>query len=154
MNKLILLFIVGCLLSCASVSNNNEPVLEPVYNTRENPEIANSLSVINFGKYRISDKGASVLNQLFNTDESNASIVLIVENSSNCDFILDIKGIDVSYQLPVASNKKETVVVLKGDYELTTKICNASYLSKRKLDKNTQIKLKHTYVASVDTSAE
>src|SRR6218665_637351 len=111
MNKLILLILGGCLTSCATSSVS--PIL------RKNSEI--SLEMNQYKptqpKLNIEDKAVTLLNQLFNSDTSNKSMVLIINNDSDCDFTMKITGAK-NYSVPVSSKKAESIILEQGNYEM------------------------------------
>ncbi|WP_027384725.1 DUF6759 domain-containing protein [Epilithonimonas caeni] len=139
MNKLILLILGSCLMSCATSSVS--PIL------RKNSEV--SLKIDQFKpsqeKLSIENKAVTLLNQLFNSDESNKNMVLIINNDSDCDFTMNIAGAK-NYSLPVGSKKAESIILEQGDYELTSEVCNGAYKTKKTFAENTQLNIKYTFV--------
>jgi len=140
MNKLILLILGGCLTSCATSSIS--PIL------RKDSEV--SLEMDQFKpsqpKLNIEDKAVSMLNQLFNSDESNKSMVLIINNDSDCDFTMNIAGAK-NYSVPVGSKKAESIILEQGDYEMTSEVCKGTYYkTKKTFIENTQLNIKYNFV--------
>lgn len=87
------------------------------------------------------NKTVNVLNALFDNDQSNKTVVLMVKNNSKCNIILRIKG-NTEINLPIASQKENSVVLPKGAYQLRSTICNTEYSTQKTLTKNTFLALK------------
>lgn len=144
MNKIFLLLVGICLMSCATsksvspliVTNNSVAAIEIDDNIEVEPVKV---------KLKIHDKAVTLLNQLFNTDAANKNMVLIISNESDCDFTMNIVG-DQSYTLPVAAKKMESIVVEQGEYVMRSDVCQSQYLSKKTLSENTQVSIKYSVV--------
>jgi len=143
MNKIFLLFVGICLVSCATsksasplaVTNNSMAVIEIEDIEVEPVQV----------KLKIHDKAVTLLNQLFNTDAANKNTVLIINNESDCDFTMNILG-DRSYTLPVAARKTESIVVAQGEYVMRSNVCKSPYMAKKTISENTQVIIKYSVV--------
>ncbi len=146
MNKIFLLLLGICLMSCATsksvspmvVANNSVAVLEIDDNIEVEP--------VNV-KLKIHDRAVTLLNQLFNTDAANKNMVLIINNESDCDFTMNILG-DKTYTLPVAAKKTESIVVAQGEYVMRSDVCKSQYLSRKTFSENTQVSIKYSVVTT------
>lgn len=141
MNKLILLILIGCLTSCATSSVS--PVL-----LRKNSEVSLKIDQFKPSQEKLNveeNKTVTLLNQLFNSDESNKNMVLVINNDSDCDFTMTITGAK-NYSLPVGSKKAESIILEQGDYEMTSEVCKGAYKAKKTFTENTQLNIKYNFV--------
>lgn len=144
MNKIFLPLVCICLMSC-SASKSVSPLVV-TNNSVAKIEIDSNLEVEPVKvRLKIHDKAVTLLNQLFNSDEANKNMVLIINNESDCDFTMNIVG-EKSYSLPVAAKKTESVVVERGEYIMRSEVCKSSYLAKKTLSENTQVSIKYSVV--------
>lgn len=141
MNRIFLVFVGACFMSCASsrsasplfggknaavILETNEPKPEPI-------------------KPKIEDKAVVLLNQLFNSDQANKQTVLVINNESDCDFTMNIVG-GRTYSVPVGSKKTESIVVDQGEYVMRSEVCKSTYFAKKTLSENTQVSIKYSLV--------
>ena len=87
---------------------------------------------------------AEVLTYLLNdTDPEDLSTGAVIENTSNCNIILRLVGINTSqiYNLPIARHSKNQFVIKKGNYTLKSNICGANYYSQKNLNDPLILKL-------------
>ncbi len=103
------------------------------------------------GKDR-NQKTEKLLNQLFDNDINNKDAILLVQNKSDCNMILRIQGKNL-YNLAIPSHGENSLVIKKGDYNLTSNICNSKYFSTKSINKNLMITLKYP-VAKQSSSKE
>lgn len=85
-------------------------------------------------------KTASYLTHLFNNDPSDKEAYINIRNKSKCRLIVKISG-KKYYNLDVPANGQNFVMVEKGDYVLTTSVCDAKYSSLKKINKDIEIQL-------------
>ncbi|MNK61766.1 hypothetical protein D3C87_809320 [compost metagenome] len=146
MNRIFLLLLGSCLVSCASTQS-----VSPVFGG-SNAEVmleTNHMKTKNF-RLPIENKAIALLNQLFNSDSSNTNMVLIINNDSDCDFTMNIVG-DTNHSIPVGSKKTESIVLPQGDYEMSSNVCSSQYLSRKKLMENTQVVIRHSVINTTST---
>lgn len=143
MNKLFLLFVGSCFLTSCATSSVTPIVVNNDSNVILSTNHLKSVPV----KFSIEQKAVRLLNQLFNTDASNKSMVLIINNDSDCDFTMNIDG-DNRYILPVAARKSESIVVERGQYQMTSQVCQSHYKSFKTLSENTEVSIKYTLVST------
>lgn len=91
-------------------------------------------------------KTVKLLNQLFDNDISNQEAILLLQNNSDCNMIVRIQGEDL-YNLAVPAHGENSVVIKKGDYQLSSKVCTAQYSSTKKIVKNMLVTLNKPVVS-------
>jgi len=137
------------LFSCAT----NNSLLSPV-NGKANKNVvidSNYLKSIP-KKLTIEDRAVNLLNQLFNTDDANNKMVLVISNESDCDFTMDIAG-NSHYTLPVAARKTESIIVERGGYEMKSQVCQGQYKVYKTFSENTQLSIKYSVVTTRDIAS-
>ncbi|MFY1048349.1 DUF6759 domain-containing protein [Chryseobacterium sp. GP-SGM7] len=85
-------------------------------------------------------KTASYLTHLFNTDPNDNEAYINIKNKSKCRLIVKISG-KKYYNLDVPANGQNFVMVEKGEYVLTTSVCDAKYSSLKKVTRDIEIAL-------------
>jgi len=94
-------------------------------------------------KTEVSDKAkktASMLTHLFNHDPSDKEAYINIKNKSNCRLIVKISG-KKYYNLDVPAKGQNFLMIEKGEYVLTTMVCDAKYSSLKKINKDIEIQL-------------
>ncbi len=146
MNKLFLLLLGCCLLTSCATNN----VISPIFIGKNSNVILEADQIkAKPAKLTLEEKAVSLLNQLFNTDASNKSMVLIISNESDCDFTMDISG-NNHYILPVGAKKTESIVVEQGEYEMKSQVCNSFYKANKTLYQNTELSIKYSIVKNFE----
>ena len=85
-------------------------------------------------------KTAAMLTHLFNNDPSNKEAYINIRNRSNCRLIVKISG-KKYYNLDVPAKGQNFILIDKGEYVLTTMVCDAKYSSLKKITKDIEIEL-------------
>lgn len=85
-------------------------------------------------------KTASMLTHLFNNDPNDREAYINIKNRSNCRLIVKISG-KKYYNLDVPAKGQNFIMIEKGDYVLTTMVCDAKYSSLKKITKDIEIQL-------------
>ncbi|MDQ0592617.1 hypothetical protein QFZ37_000986 [Chryseobacterium ginsenosidimutans] len=85
-------------------------------------------------------KTASMLTHLFNNDPMDKEAYINIKNRSKCNLIVKING-KKYYNLDVPANGQNFLLVEKGEYILTTMVCDAKYSSLKKINKDIEIEL-------------
>ena len=85
-------------------------------------------------------KTASYLTHLFNNDPNDNEAYINIKNKSKCRLIVKISG-KKYYNLDVPPNGQNFVMVEKGEYVLTTSVCDAKYSSLKKVTRDIEIQL-------------
>lgn len=94
-------------------------------------------------KSEVSDKNkrtAAMLTHIFNDDPSDKEAYINIKNRSNCRLIVKISG-KKYYNLDVPAKGQNFVLIDKGEYILTTMVCDAKYSSLKKITKDIEIQL-------------
>jgi hypothetical protein len=85
-------------------------------------------------------KTAAMLTHIFNDDPSDKEAYINIKNRSNCRLIVKISG-KKYYNLDVPAKGQNFVLIDKGEYVLTTMVCDAKYSSLKKITKDIEIQL-------------
>jgi len=85
-------------------------------------------------------KTAALLTHLFNNDISDKEAYVNVKNKSKCNMEMKING-KKNYNLIIPARSENYVMVDKGDYQLSTKVCDSPYITSKKIDKDIEIAL-------------
>ncbi|KQT15246.1 hypothetical protein ASG31_15050 [Chryseobacterium sp. Leaf404] len=85
-------------------------------------------------------KTASYLSHIFNQDDSDPTAYINIKNKSKCNLIVKITG-KKYYNLNVPANSQNYVQVDKGEYVLTTMVCDAKYSSLKRIAKDIELEL-------------
>lgn len=85
-------------------------------------------------------KTAAMLTHLFNNDPTDKEAYINIKNRSKCNLIVKING-KKYYNLDVPANGQNFLLVEKGEYILTTMVCDAKYSSLKKINKDIEIEL-------------
>ncbi|KFE97684.1 hypothetical protein IX39_18075 [Chryseobacterium formosense] len=85
-------------------------------------------------------KTASLLTHLFSNDPNNNEAYVNIKNLSKCRLIVKISG-KKYYNLDVPAKGDNFVLIEKGDYVVTTSVCDAKYSSLKKINKDIEIQL-------------
>jgi hypothetical protein len=85
-------------------------------------------------------KTAAMLTHLFSNDPSLKEAYINIKNKSKCNLIVKISG-KKYYNLSVPANGENFIMVDKGEYVLTTMVCDAQYSSLKKINKDIEIQL-------------
>ena len=83
---------------------------------------------------------AAMLTHLFNNDPTDKEAYINIKNRSKCRLIVKING-KKYYNLDVPANGQNFLLVEKGEYVLTTMVCDAKYSSLKKINKDIEIEL-------------
>ncbi|WP_415329131.1 DUF6759 domain-containing protein [Chryseobacterium sp. MMS23-Vi53] len=83
---------------------------------------------------------AAMLTHLFNDDPMDKEAYINIKNRSKCNLIVKIEG-KKYYNLDVPANGQNFLLVDKGNYILTTMVCDAKYSSVKKITKDIEIEL-------------
>ncbi len=147
MNRSLISVAVASLLSCASHT------ALPVTGRAKKNLILNTTPVANYWKpLDTKQRTVALLNQLFNSDISSRSMILMINNHSECDMVLDIFG-SKTYSLPISAKKSESIILEHGNYQLNSQVCESPYRTFRTFTENTQLNIKYQYISFIDSTA-
>lgn len=85
-------------------------------------------------------KTVDLLNHLFSNDPNRREAYVVIKNLSKCNMIVKITG-KKFYNLDVKARDQSYILVDKGNYTLTTTICDAKYSSVKNINKDISITL-------------
>ncbi len=104
---------------------------------------AGSLKSTGSSKSEPSDEAkrtAAMLTHIFNNDAGKSEAYVNIRNKSGCPLVLKING-KKSYSLSVAAKSQNFILIDKGEYVLSTAICDASYSSSKKITQDIELVL-------------
>lgn len=88
------------------------------------------------------NKTVKILNSLFDNDLQSKESIVLIENKSDCNMIVRIEGIgNFKYRLAIPSRAENSIVVQKGDYLFSSKVCGAQYASQKTVQKAIMVSL-------------
>lgn len=83
---------------------------------------------------------AELLTHLFNNDPNSKNAYVQIVNRSKCNLIVKISG-KKFYNLDVPAKNQNYILVDKGNYTLTTSVCDAKYSSVKNINKDIVVTL-------------
>lgn len=85
-------------------------------------------------------KTANMLSHIFNHDPNDKEAYINIKNRSNCRLIVKISG-KKYYNIDVPAKGQNFILIEKGEYVLTTMVCDAKYSSLKKIHRDIEIQL-------------
>lgn len=86
---------------------------------------------------------ADVLNDLLNSDYDSKRTSLIIDNRTNCNFVINIKGGGLNKKIPITKGKLGHVMVNRNSqYSITGNVCGKNYKSSKYISDSYTIILK------------
>lgn len=101
---------------------------------------AKSAGTANSGPSEENKKTAAMLTHLFNNDINKNEAYINIKNRSSCNLIVKISG-KKYYNLSVPAKGQNFILIDKGEYVLTTMVCDAKYSSLKKITQDIEIAL-------------
>ena len=138
MSRLIVLMSSLVFFGCSTESKVQHFAIK---NTKEYLPVFNFDKAPTYGKIPRSSNSVDILNHIFTSDINTSQSLLILTNKTSCDFVMEIIG-DTNYTKIVPSGKTESILVEKGNYKLSSKICDLIYNSQKALFDNTEVTIK------------
>ncbi|MBA5247764.1 hypothetical protein H1R16_06245 [Marnyiella aurantia] len=89
-----------------------------------------------------SKMAAKVLNHLFDNSPNKREAYVQIVNRSACNLIVKFSGKGSYYNLDVKANNQSYILIDKGNYLVTTSICDAKYSSAKNINKDIAITLR------------
>lgn len=131
-----------------AVINNNKPTNAKAATAKPNvkPISTSKLKTAikkDVAKDGVNDKNkrtAELLTHLFNTDPSSKNAYVQIVNNSKCNLIVKISGRKF-YNLDVPARNNNYILIDKGNYTLTTSVCDAKYSSVKNINKDIVVTL-------------
>ncbi|KMQ71106.1 hypothetical protein ACM44_08810 [Chryseobacterium koreense CCUG 49689] len=123
----------------AQASKVAKPTVAPL-NTKKLENVVNR-DVAKTGEVNAKHKKtAELLNHLFNSDPNGKTAYVSITNKSSCNLIVKISGKQF-YNLDVPANNQNYILIDKGNYTITTMVCDAKYSSVKNINKDIVITL-------------
>ncbi len=110
---------------------------------KKNSEAEEYKALMNVSSAEHKNKTVKLLNTLFDNDPNSKECIVMIQNKSDCDIIVRITGSkpENSYKLPVPAHNENSIVVAKGDYNLSSVVCGSQYVSKKSIQKAIMVAL-------------
>ena len=83
---------------------------------------------------------AALLTHMFNTDSRSKEAYIQIVNKSECNLIVKISG-KKFYNLDVPARNQNFLLIDKGNYTITTSVCDAKYSSVKNINKDIVVTL-------------
>jgi hypothetical protein len=99
------------------------------------------------------DKTVKLLNAMFNEDISSKEVILLFKNQSDCNLVLRIQGKNF-YNMAIPSHGENFMVINKGNYTLTSNVCDVLYSSQKDIHKNILLTINNPEQVGNRTSAK
>lgn len=96
--------------------------------------------LISQNEKQYSDKAVKLLNNLFDEDITKTETIILLQNNTDCNLIVRISG-NKSYKVAIPAHDKNSLVLEKGQYNFTSKVCGAQYLSTKNIYTNLLINI-------------
>ncbi|BFO65087.1 DUF6759 domain-containing protein [Chryseobacterium sp. KCF3-3] len=129
------------------VSNNTAAAIEALKEERRTTFAsvgsAGTAKTAGTSKAEPSEEGkrrAAMLTHLFNNDINKSEAYINIKNKSACNLIVKISG-KKYYNLTVPAKGENFILVDKGEYVMTTSVCDAKYSSVKKITQDIEIAL-------------
>lgn len=129
------------------VSNNTAAAIEALKEERRTTYAsvgsagsAKSAGSSKSGPSEENKRTAAMLTHLFNNDLNKNEAYVNIKNRSACNLIVKISG-KKYYNLTVPAKGENFILVDKGEYVMTTSVCDAKYSSVKKITQDIEIAL-------------
>ena len=86
------------------------------------------------------NKTKDLLNSMVNHDVTKNEAIFLFKNKSNCNLVLKING-KKFYNLAVPALNENFLVVEKGQYTISTDICDVKYSTQKSIQKHLQLSI-------------
>lgn len=125
---------------------NNNNVLKPsfveiprsILKNKENSEVEEFKKLFSETSIAHQEKTVKLLNQLFENDLTNKQAILLMKNNSDCNMIVRIQGKSF-YNLAIPAKGENFMVIEKGDYHISSNVCDSKYNSLKNIEKNMMV---------------
>ncbi|MBH1960016.1 MAG: hypothetical protein I8H68_07880 [Flavobacteriia bacterium] len=115
-----------------------KPTVKPI--STEKLKTAIKKDVAKDGRNDKHKRTADLLNHMFNSDPSSRTAYVQIVNKSKCNLIVKISGRKF-YNLDVPAHNQNFILIDKGNYTLTTSVCDAKYSSVKNISKDIVVTL-------------
>lgn len=83
---------------------------------------------------------ADILNYLLNDNSKSEQAYVLIKNLSKCDISVLFEG-KKTHTLNISSNSLNRILLDKGNYKISSKVCNANYREDKEITKDIEIVL-------------
>lgn len=91
------------------------------------------------------EKTVKLLNQLFDNDVTNKEAIVLIQNNSDCNMIVRLKGSKL-YNMAIPAHGENSLVIEKDNYELTSNVCDSKYIAQKEIKKSMMLILNNPVV--------
>lgn len=122
-----------------SPANDSEakPTINTIVKNKSAKKSGSSTKIAN------QSKTEQALNHLLDSSTNKDEAYVQIVNKSKCNMIVKFSGKNTYYNLTVPANNDNFILINKGQYQLTTAICDAKYSSSKNITKDISITLKN-----------
>ncbi|WP_300685020.1 DUF6759 domain-containing protein [Chryseobacterium sp.] len=128
----------------AAVNNNTAAAIEALKEERRTSYAAvGSAKSAGVSKSEPSEEAkrtAAMLTHMFNNDANKNEAYINIKNRSSCNLVVKISG-KKYYNLSVPAKGQNFILIDKGEYVMTTMVCDAKYSSVKRIDQDIEIAL-------------
>ena len=115
------------------ITKDNDPAAKPSVKPLKKGKVARDYNRdVRDGTNDTNKQTAKMLTNLFSTDPNKKEAIVQIKNNSDCNLIVKFSGKDF-YNLSIPAKNQSYIMVNKGNYILTTSICDAKYSSANKI---------------------
>lgn len=82
------------------------------------------------------DETSEILNHLFSNDTGIKNSFVQISNKSNCDITVSFSGRKQNYSLNIAKRSKNHILIEKGEYMISSIVCNAQFATNKNIQKD------------------
>lgn len=107
--------------------SNVSPKRNTISNTKKSSQVSKSQKDV-----------AALLTHMFDNDPTKKEAYIHIKNNSLCEIIVKIKG-RKSYEMKIPAQNSNYLLLDKGNYTLTSDICNAKYSSTKNINRDLEI---------------
>ncbi len=87
-------------------------------------------------------KTENLINHLFSNDPSKKEAFVAIKNKSSCDIVVRLEGTNKNfYNLDIPKQSDNSILITKGNYNISTNICGVKYATVKKITEDIQINL-------------
>lgn len=123
------------------ISPADDPVAKPKVEAMTKGKLVNQVRRdVRDGVNDKNKQTAAVLNQLFNNDVNKREAYVQIINKSACNLVVKFSG-KKFYNLDVKAKNQNFILVDKGNYKMTTSVCDAKYDTAKSITKDISITL-------------
>ena len=123
----------------AERANVAKPSVKPISTSKLKTEIKRDVARSG-GVSEKKKRTAELLTHMFNTDPTSKNAYIQIVNKSKCNLIVKISGRKF-YNLDVPAHNQNFLLIDKGNYTITTSVCDAKYSSVKNINKDIVVTL-------------